>query len=90
SLAQLSLGEAYIVRGNAKRAIELLQQAFGLTSELGDIRGQSKSLYQLALALDKYGDRRQAVAQARTALELFEAAQDPSAELVRKQLAEWS
>jgi tetratricopeptide (TPR) repeat protein len=89
SLAQLSLGEAYIVRGNAKRAIELLQQAFGLTSEMGDIRGQSKSLYQLALALDKYGDRRQAVAQARTALELFEAAQDPLAELVRKQLAEW-
>jgi tetratricopeptide (TPR) repeat protein len=90
SLAQLSLGEAYIVRGNAKRAIELLQQAFGLTSEMGDIRGQSKSLYQLALALDKYGDRRQAVAQARTALELFEAANDPLAEMVRKQLAEWS
>ncbi len=89
SLAQLSLGEAYIVRGNAKRAIELLQQAFGITTEIGDIRGQSKSLYQLALALDKYGDRRQAVAQARTALELFEAAEDPSAELVRKQLAEW-
>jgi tetratricopeptide (TPR) repeat protein len=89
SLAQLSLGEAYIVRGNAKRAIELLQQAFGITSEMGDIRGQSKSLYQLALALDKYGDRRQAVAQARTALELFEAAEDPLAEMVRKQLAEW-
>jgi tetratricopeptide (TPR) repeat protein len=89
SLAQLSLGEAYIVRGNAKRAIELLQQAFGITSEMGDIRGQSKSLYQLALALDKYGDRRQAVAQARTALELFEASDDPLAEMVRKQLAEW-
>jgi tetratricopeptide (TPR) repeat protein len=89
SLAQLNLGEAYIVRGNAKRAIELLQQAFGITSEMGDVRGQSKSLYQLALALDKYGDRRQAVAQARTALELFEAAEDPLAEMVRKQLAEW-
>ncbi|MCI0338117.1 MAG: tetratricopeptide repeat protein, partial [Acidobacteria bacterium] len=89
SLAQINLGEAYIARGNAKGAIDLLQKAFNMTSQMGDIQGQANSLFKLALALDKFGDRKQAIAQAETALELFEISEHPSADLVRKKLAEW-
>ena len=40
-------------------------------------------------ALEKLGDRPQAVEQARKAMELFEIAKHPSAETVRWQLVKW-
>jgi len=89
SLAQINLGEACLARGDIKRAINVLQIAYNITSQTGDIYGQANSLFKLALALDKFKDRKQAVAQAKTAIELFEMAEHPFAETVRKQLAEW-
>jgi tetratricopeptide (TPR) repeat protein len=89
SLAQINLGEASVAHGNPKRAIQLLQEAFSMTSQIGDLQGQANSLYKLALALEKYGDHKQAVAQAETALELFQIAELPYAEVVRRQLSDW-
>ena len=43
----------------------------------------------MSLALDKLGDRAQAIAHAETALQIFERIEDPTAEKVRKQLAVW-
>jgi tetratricopeptide (TPR) repeat protein len=89
SQALINLGEAQLAAGQTLRAIELLQQAFDLTSQIGDISGQAHALFNLSLALDKKGDRRHAIAQAETALELFEIAEHPAAETVRLQLADW-
>jgi tetratricopeptide (TPR) repeat protein len=88
-MAQIKLGEACLVKGNTRRAIEVLQRAFDITSQIGDLQGEAHSLFKLALALDQYGDRAQAVAQAETALTLFRLAEHPDAEVVRKQLGEW-
>jgi tetratricopeptide (TPR) repeat protein len=89
SLALTNLGEACIADGNARRAIDLLQKSFSITSQTGDLLGQANSLFYLSIALNKFGDRRQAVAQAKTALEYFETAQHPDAEKVREKLSEW-
>jgi tetratricopeptide (TPR) repeat protein len=89
SLAQMNLGEASIANANPRRAIQLLQQSFNTASQIGDLQGQANSLFKLALALDRYGDHRQAIAQAQTALELFQLAKLPYAEVVRKQLGDW-
>lgn len=89
SQALINLGEAHTAAGHAPRAIELLQQAFDITSQTGDIHSQAHALFNLSLALDKKGDRRHAIAQAETALELFEIAEHPAAETVRIQLADW-
>lgn len=87
--ALTNLGEAYTLENETERAIELLTQAFNITSQIGDAAGQATALFNLALALDKLGDRQQAIGQAQTALELFEIAEHPSAETVRRQLQEW-
>lgn len=87
--ALTNLGEAYTVTNEAPRAVELLRQAFSIASQLGDAAGQATALFNLSLALEKAGDRDQAIQQAQTALELFEVAEHPSAEVVRKKLTEW-
>ena len=87
--ALTNLGEAYTSTGELMRAIELLKRAFNITSQMDDVSGQASALSNLALALEKLGDRAQAIEQARKALELYEIAQHPSAEIVRRQLVAW-
>lgn len=87
--ALTNLGEAYTATGEAYRAVELLRQAFNITGEMNDVTGQATALFNLAMALNKTGDREQAVEQAETALVLFEVAQHPLAETVRRRLVEW-
>ncbi len=85
-----NLGEACIAAGDHARAIDLLTRGFNLANQIGDIQGQANALFNLSLAFDQTGDRAQAIAQAETALELFEIAEHPYAEVVRKHLAEWA
>jgi len=66
-----------------------LTKAFNLASQIGDIQAQANALFNLSLTLDQTGDRKQAIAQAETALELFEISEHPYAEVVKKQLVEW-
>ncbi|HMV49218.1 MAG TPA: tetratricopeptide repeat protein [Blastocatellia bacterium] len=87
--ALTNLGEAYTTTGEAQRAVELLRQAYSINNQMGDVAGQATALFNLGLALEKLGDHNQAVLQAKIALELFELAEHPSVETVRKQLAEW-
>jgi len=87
--ALTNLGEAYTATNEAQRAVELLRQAFSITSQMGDVAGQATALFNLGLALEKLGDHSQAILQAKVSLELFELAEHPSVEVVRKQLAEW-
>lgn len=89
ALALTNLGEAYTAANEIELAVELLTQSFNINSQIGDVAGQATALFNLALALDKLGDRNQAIGQAQTALELFEIAEHPSTETVRRQLQEW-
>ena len=43
----------------------------------------------MSLALDQLGDRARAIAHAEAALKIYEQIEDPRADKVRKQLAEW-
>jgi tetratricopeptide (TPR) repeat protein len=83
------LGVAEYLDGNAQRSIELLTNAFNIACQIGDLQSQARSLFNLSLALDKTGDRKQAIAQAKTAAELFQTTGHPYAHVVRKQLTDW-
>ncbi len=89
AIALCNLGEACVASGDYQAATDLLTKAFNLASQIGDIQAQANALFNLSLTLDQTGDRKQAIAQAETALELFEIAEHPYAEVVRKQLDEW-
>ena len=47
------------------------------------------ALGNLSLAVNKLGDRKQAIEHAEAALTIFEQIEDPSAGKVRKQIEEW-
>ncbi|HMD86568.1 MAG TPA: hypothetical protein VKO18_17925 [Terriglobia bacterium] len=60
-----------------------------ITREIGDRRGEGNALWNMSLALDKLGDRAQAIAHAEAALKIYEAIEDPNSAKVRAQLAQW-
>ncbi len=89
AIALCNLGEACVAAGDYRAATDTLTKAFNIASQIGDIQAQANALFNLSLALHHMGDRKQAIAQAETALELFEIAEHPYAQVVRKRLAEW-
>ncbi|MGE0128342.1 MAG: tetratricopeptide repeat protein [Blastocatellales bacterium] len=89
AVALCNLGEACVAAGDYRTATDSLTKAFNIASQIGDIQAQANALFNLSLALDRTGDRKQAIAQAETALELFQIAEHPYAKVVEKKLAEW-
>jgi tetratricopeptide (TPR) repeat protein len=87
--AMANLGEVLVASGENKRAIEMLTTACNIHSQIGDAQGEANALFNLSLALDQAGERRKAIKHAEAALELFETADHPNAEIVINQLAEW-
>jgi len=87
--ALTNLGEAYTATGEANRAVELLRQAFNIASEISDVAGQATALFNQAVAMNDIGNRTKAMELAQSALELFEVAEHPAADTVRRRLVEW-
>ncbi len=84
-----NLGLAYADLGDVRRAIEYYEQALVIYREIGDRRGEGNALFNRAVALDALGRRGEAVEGAEAAVAIFEQIEDPYAEEVRRQLAEW-
>ncbi len=84
-----NLGNAYQQLGEPKRAIEYYEQHLAIARETGDRRGEGRALWNRALAFDELGHRQEAISDAKAALEIFEQIEDPNAEKVRRQLADW-
>jgi hypothetical protein len=52
-------------------------------------RGEGDALFNLSLALDKLGQRPEAIDHAKAALVIFEKIESPDAEKARQKLADW-
>jgi tetratricopeptide (TPR) repeat protein len=89
AIALSNLGEAYVASGDYQTAIDMLTSAFNIAAQIGDIQAQANALFNLSLALDSSGDRKQAIAQAEIALELFQIAEHPYAQVVKERLIQW-
>ena len=84
-----NLGNACFVLGETRKAIEFYEQALAISREIGDRRGEGSVLWNMSLVLDRLGQRHKAIAYAQGALPVLEQTEDPTAEKVRRQLAEW-
>jgi tetratricopeptide (TPR) repeat protein len=84
-----NLGNAWAHLGETGKAIEFYEQALIIDREIGDRRGEGYALWNMSLSVDKLGDHARAIALAEAALKIFEAIESPTAERVRRQLAEW-
>lgn len=84
-----NLGNAHHSLGDARTAIEFYEQQLVIAREIGYRRGEGSASWNLALALAPLGQRAEAITYAQASLKIKEATEDPRAEQVRRQLAEW-
>jgi len=84
-----NLGNAYADLGEVRKAIEYYEKQLKIVIEIGDRRGEGNALWNMALAYDNLGNRKKAITLAKDALAIYERIEDPYAENVRQQLAEW-
>ncbi|MCI0489661.1 MAG: tetratricopeptide repeat protein [Blastocatellia bacterium] len=84
-----NLGLAYRRLGEYRRAIEFHEQSLAIAREIGHRLGEGNALYNTSLALDKLGDRAEAIRLAEAALIIYESIEAPYAEVARNQLKEW-
>ena len=85
-----ALGNAYSDLGDPRKAIEYHEEAHAISREIGDRGGEGADLFNMSLSLHSLGQNEEAVSLARSALAIYEEIESPSAEIVRKALAEWS
>jgi tetratricopeptide (TPR) repeat protein len=83
------LGIAYYSLGEYHRAIEFYEQQLAIVREIRDREGEGNALWNSALALDKLGDRAEAVRRAEQAFSIYEQIESPASEDIRTQLAAW-
>ena len=76
--------------GEAGRAIGYYQQRLFLARAVGDLRGESNALFDLAETMLKTGRRVEAIGQAEAAIRIFEQIRSPRLEEARRALADWS
>jgi hypothetical protein len=67
-----NLGSAYVVLGESRRAIEYHQQYLVIARVVGDRQGKRTDLWNMALILDKLGQRTPVVECAEAALQILE------------------
>ena len=84
-----NLGSAYSALGEREQTVEYYQQALVLARETADCRSEAIALWNMGLEFNRLADRAQAIANAKAALKIFEEIEDPNANKVRQQLAEW-
>ena len=84
-----NLGTAYAALGETQRAIKYFEQHLEIARETGDRRSEGAALWNRALALDELDRRDEAIADAQAALQIYAHIEDPNADKVRRQLADW-
>ena len=75
--------------GDARKAIELYEQALVIARKIGDRRSEGSDMYNSADELMKLGERTEALNRAWAALVNYEAIESPTAPKVRETLALW-
>jgi tetratricopeptide (TPR) repeat protein len=84
-----NLGSAYYSLKDYGRARECYGQQRAIAREIGDRFGEASSLWGLAACFDAAKDRRQAIAHAQAALDIFTAIEAPQAQAMRDLLKQW-
>ena len=75
--------------GEVLKAIDYYEQSLEIARKIEYRRGEGDALFNMSLALDKFGQRQEAIDHAKAALVIFEQIESPDAEKARQKLAEW-
>jgi hypothetical protein len=83
------LGRSYSRQGESKQAALFFGQALALAREVGDRQHQANLLWHLAIQHAELGQRDQAMANARAALELFQSMGNPEGDVFERYLQQY-
>lgn len=86
---RITPGFDYFVLDDPQSTLEFCEQCLSILRQSGDRRGEGKALFIMSQAADRLGNHAQAIAQAESALGIYEETANPAADLVRKQLEKW-
>ena len=75
--------------GEIRKAIDYYEQSLEIARKIEYRRGEGDALFNMSLALEKLGQRPEAIDHAKAALVIFEQIESPDAEKARQKLAEW-
>jgi hypothetical protein len=85
-----NIGKSRARLGETRLAIESHSEQLQIAREFGDWHTEGCALWNTSLALDKLGNRFQAITHAEAARNIFEETADAECAKVQKQLAEWT
>ncbi len=88
SEALCNLGKAFAL-GEVGKSIVYYEQSLEIARKIEYRRVEGDALFNMSLALDKLGQRQEAIDRAKAALSIFEQIESPDAEKTRQKLAEW-
>ena len=83
------MGKAYANLDEVRKAIDHFEQSLKISRKIEYRRGEGDALFNMSLALEKLGQRPEAIDNAKAALVIFEKIESPGAEKARQKLAEW-
>jgi tetratricopeptide (TPR) repeat protein len=85
----LELGFLHYSLGEVRKAIEYHEEGLAIAHEIGYRRGEGTANWNMALALDEFGRRQEAIAHAEAALRIMREIEHPDSAKVERQLAAW-
>lgn len=83
-----NLGVVYERLGETQRAIDFYEQRLIIAREIGDRHSEGRTHARLAIALERAGNRAQAIIHAEAGLKILGEFEDPNADQMRELLAQ--
>lgn len=86
---RINFGKAYAALDETRKTIDHFEQSLEIACKIEYRRGEGDALFNIGLALDKLGQRPEAIDRAKAALVIFEQIESLDAEKARQKLSEW-
>jgi tetratricopeptide (TPR) repeat protein len=84
-----NLGVVHAKLGEKRRAINYYEQKLEIARDIHDRYGEGIALWNISMAFNELGDKKSAIEHAEDALKVLEQIKHPTAEIVRKRIAQW-
>jgi tetratricopeptide (TPR) repeat protein len=88
--ALTNIGNLYVVLGKIEQAEDTLEQCIGIGRKRGDALREGMGIFRMSQLLYNKGNRSEAIANAKRALNIIEPLEAAAADYIRAQLKRWS
>jgi tetratricopeptide (TPR) repeat protein len=87
--ALTNIGNVYVVLGEIEQAEDTFEQCIGIARKKGDALREGMGIFRMSQLSYKKGNRSEAIANAKRALDILEPLEAAAADYIREQLQQW-